>query len=59
MKQRMVIVGLLLVAATGCVEVGEFGKQAGANLLAATGMVSHEQATSLIDASVKISSAVQ
>lgn len=59
MKTRSLIAGLLLVAATGCVEAQEFGKQVSANLLAATGVVSHEQATSLVDATVKISEAVQ
>jgi len=53
------IAGALLFAATGCVEAQEFGKQVSANLLAATGVVSHEQASSLIDATVKISEAVQ
>ena len=59
MRIRTVIAGLLLLAAAGCVAAEEFGKQVGANLLAATGVVSHEQASSLIDASVKISEAVQ
>ncbi|MEW6593237.1 MAG: M48 family metalloprotease [Thermodesulfobacteriota bacterium] len=59
MSIRTLFAGALLVAVTGCVEAQEFGKQVGANLLAATGVVTHEQASSLIDASVKISDAVQ
>lgn len=58
MRHRSMIAGLLLMAATGCVAAEEF-RQTGASLLAATGVVSHEQASSLIDATVKISDAVQ
>lgn len=59
MRMRNAIAALLLVAATGCVAAEEFGKQVGANLLAATGVVTHEEASSLIDTSIKISEAVQ
>ncbi|HSR36047.1 MAG TPA: M48 family metalloprotease, partial [Desulfurivibrionaceae bacterium] len=59
MRTRTLIAGLLLATLTGCVEAQEFGKQISANLLAATGVVTHEQASSLVDATVKISEAVQ
>lgn len=58
MRQRIVIAGLLLMAATGCV-ANEGLRQTGSTLLAATGVVTQEQASTLIDATVKINSAVQ